>query len=92
MSAGGPNDGAVPATEPDWEAFDRLVDARIDGWVAELVEFLAIASEGGDEAHLREAADWTAARLRDAGAAVDIVELPGVPPLVVGRWGTGRGP
>ncbi|HYN48551.1 MAG TPA: M20/M25/M40 family metallo-hydrolase [Candidatus Nanopelagicales bacterium] len=84
-----PMGGAVPTAAPDWEAFDRLVDARIEGWVAELIEFLAIPSEGGDEAHLREAAEWTAARMRHAGAAVDVVELPGVPPLVVGEFGDG---
>jgi acetylornithine deacetylase/succinyl-diaminopimelate desuccinylase-like protein len=89
MSAGDPIRGVVPPPEPDWDAFDRLVDARIDGWVAELVEFLAIPSEGGDAAHLREAADWTAARMARAGATVDVVELPGVPPLVVGEFGDG---
>ncbi len=89
MSAGGPIPGVVPTPEPDWEAFDRLVEARIDGWVAELVEFLAIPSEGGDAAHLREAADWTAARMARAGATIDVVELPGVPPLVVGEFGEG---
>lgn len=89
MSADGPIPAAVPTPGPDWGAFDRLVDARIDGWVAELVEFIAIASEGGDDARLREAADWTAARMRHAGATVDVVELPGVPPLVVGEFGDG---
>jgi acetylornithine deacetylase/succinyl-diaminopimelate desuccinylase-like protein len=83
MSAGGPRPG------PDWAAFDRLVEQRIDGWVAELVEFLAIPSEGGDAAELRRAADWTAARLRRSGAAVDVLELDGVPPLVVGEAGEG---
>ncbi len=79
----------MSAPVPDWAAFDRLVEARIAGWVSELVEFLRIPSEGGDETHLREAADWTAARMRRAGATVDVVELPGVPPLVVGEFGDG---
>ena len=89
MSPDGTIPGAAPAPEPDWAAFDRLVEARIAGWVDELVEFVAIPSEGGDAAHLREAADWTANRMRHAGAVVDVVELPGVPPLVVGEFGTG---
>jgi acetylornithine deacetylase/succinyl-diaminopimelate desuccinylase-like protein len=75
--------------EPDWAAFDRLVEERIDGWVAELVEFLAIPSEGGDLPELRRAADWTAERLRRSGAQVDVVELDGAPPLVVGEAGEG---
>jgi acetylornithine deacetylase/succinyl-diaminopimelate desuccinylase-like protein len=73
----------------DFAAFDRLVAERMPGWVDELIEFLRIPSEGGDAAHLREAADWTAARLRRSGAEVDIVERPGVPPLVVGEVGDG---
>ena len=89
MSPDGTIPGAAPAPLPDWAAFDRLVEARIAGWVDELVEFVAIPSEGGDAAHLREAADWTANRMRHAGAVVDVVELPGVPPLVVGEFGTG---
>ena len=77
-------------TERDWAAFDALVEARIDGWVEELLEFLRIPSEGGDEANLRRAADWTADRLRRAGAAVEVIEgEPGVPPLVVGELGDG---
>jgi acetylornithine deacetylase/succinyl-diaminopimelate desuccinylase-like protein len=91
MTGDGPLPGAVPAPETatDFAAFDRLVDERIAVWVEELVEFLRIPSEGGDEAHLREAAEWTAARMRHAGAVVDVVELPGVPPLVVGEFGAG---
>ncbi len=75
--------------EPDWDAFDRLVTARIDGWVAELLEFLRIPSEGGDDVELRRAADWTADRLRRAGAQVEILEVDGAPPLVVGEVGAG---
>jgi acetylornithine deacetylase/succinyl-diaminopimelate desuccinylase-like protein len=73
----------------DWAAFDRLVDERIEGWVAELVEFVRIPSEGGDAKHLREAADWIAARLGQAGGSVDVIEQEGVPPLVVGELGDG---
>lgn len=87
MTAGGPERGAVPAT--DFAAFDRLVDERLPMWTAELMEFLRIPSEGGDDAHLREAADWIAARLRHSGATVDVVEMDGVPPLVVGEHGDG---
>jgi acetylornithine deacetylase/succinyl-diaminopimelate desuccinylase-like protein len=91
MTGDGPHPGAVPAPEiaPDFAAFDRLVDERIAGWVEELVEFLRIPSEGGDLSELRRAADWTAERLRRSGADVDVVELDGVPPLVVGEAGDG---
>jgi acetylornithine deacetylase/succinyl-diaminopimelate desuccinylase-like protein len=87
MNAGGPNPGAVPAT--DFTAFDRLVEARLAGWVEELVEFLRIPSVGGDDAALRQAAEWTADRLRRAGATVDVVAIDGAPPLVVGEMGDG---
>jgi acetylornithine deacetylase/succinyl-diaminopimelate desuccinylase-like protein len=73
----------------DFGAFDSLVAERLPRWTAELVEYLAIASEGGDVAGLRAAADWTAERLRRLGATVDILELDGVPPLVVGEIGEG---
>jgi acetylornithine deacetylase/succinyl-diaminopimelate desuccinylase-like protein len=91
MTGGGPHPGAVPAPETatDFAAFDRLVDERIAGWVAELIEFLRIPSEGGDPPELRRAAEWTAERLRHSGADVDVVELAGVPPLVVGEAGDG---
>ena len=87
----GPHPGAVPApgTATDFAAFDRIVDERIAGWVEELVEFLRIPSEGGDQPELRRAADWTAERLRRSGADVDVVELDGVPPLIVGESGDG---
>jgi acetylornithine deacetylase/succinyl-diaminopimelate desuccinylase-like protein len=84
--------GGVARPEPDWAAFDRVVEARIGGWVQELVEFLRIPSEGGDMEHLLQAAAWTAERLTRAGADVDLVSLPGapgVPPLVVGELGDG---
>ena len=63
----------LPTT--DFTAFDALVTERIGAWTAELVEFLRIPSEGGDVASLRAAADWTADRLRRAGAAVEIIEV-----------------
>lgn len=73
----------------DFAAFDALVAARLPQWTAELIDFLAIPSEGGDAANLRAAADWTADRLRRAGAAVEILEVDGAPPLVVGELGDG---
>ena len=74
---------------PDFAAFDRVVEARLEGWTRELVEYLAIPSEGGDPSALRAAADWTAARLRHLGAAVEVLEVDGAPPLVVGEIGEG---
>jgi acetylornithine deacetylase/succinyl-diaminopimelate desuccinylase-like protein len=73
----------------DFAAFDRLVAERLERWTAELVEFLAIACEGGDDAGLRAAAEWTAARLRRLGAAVEVLEIGSRPPLVVGEIGDG---
>ncbi len=83
--------GAVPeaGVATDFTAFDRLVEERLGGWVEELREFLRIPSVGGDDAALRDAAAWTAERLRRAGATVDVVELAGAPPLVVGEMGDG---
>ena len=78
----------APATT-DFTAFDRLVDERLETWTQELIEFLRIPSEGGDEASLRAAADWIAGRLRQSGASVEVLELDGVPPLVVGEHGDG---
>lgn len=91
MSTDGLLPGAGAGTGPatDFSAFDRLVEARLAGWVEELRDFLRIPSVGGDEAALRKAADWTAERLRRAGATVDVVELDGAPPLVVGEMGDG---
>jgi acetylornithine deacetylase/succinyl-diaminopimelate desuccinylase-like protein len=79
----------VSGAAPDFAAFDRVVETSLEGWTRELVEYLAIASEGGDPAGLRAAADWTADRLRRLGAKVDILEVPGAPPLVVGEIGDG---
>ncbi|MFL5777936.1 MAG: M20/M25/M40 family metallo-hydrolase [Chloroflexota bacterium] len=75
-----------------FEELDRVVDRRLDGWVAELVDYCRIGSEAGDLPALRAAAEWTAERFRRSGAEVDVVELPGqpdVPPLVVGTIGSG---
>ena len=72
-----------------WIAFDALVAARLPQWTRELVEFLTIPSEGGDAASLRAAAEWTAERLRRAGAEVEVLTMDGVPPLVVGELGGG---
>ncbi len=89
MSPEGKPPPAAHSPATDFEAFDRLVEQRIAGWVEELVEFLRVPSEGGDAAHLRAAADWIAGRLRRAGATVEMLELDGVPPLVVGEAGDG---
>ena len=72
-----------------FDALDRLVEERLDRWTQELVEFLAIPSEGGDPTALRAAAEWTAARLRRLGATVEVLEADGAPPLVVGEIGDG---
>jgi acetylornithine deacetylase/succinyl-diaminopimelate desuccinylase-like protein len=80
---------------------DRYVDAHLGAWTEELLEYCAIGSEASDRAALRQAAEWTATRLRKVGAAVDVVELTNggsdagtagadVPPLVVGDVGAGR--
>jgi len=89
MADGSPGAGARPAAETDFTGFDALVAERLPAWTAELVEFLRIPSEGGDEANLRAAADWMADRLRHAGATVEVIEAGGVPPLVVGELGDG---
>lgn len=73
----------------DFGPFDAVVEASIERWTQELVEYLAISSEGGDAAGLRAAADWTADRLRRLGAAVEVLEVDGAPPLVVGEIGDG---
>lgn len=75
-----------------FEAFDRLVDDRLDTWVEELAQYCRFASEKGDIEALRGAADWTIERLGALGADVALVELPGRPdvaPLVVGEIGSG---
>ncbi|HEY3336141.1 MAG TPA: M20/M25/M40 family metallo-hydrolase [Candidatus Limnocylindrales bacterium] len=74
----------------DFTRFDAIIDEHLEDWIEELLAFCRIASEGGDTANLRLAADWTADRLRRAGCAVDVLELgEDVPPLVVGELGDG---
>jgi acetylornithine deacetylase/succinyl-diaminopimelate desuccinylase-like protein len=79
-----------------YDDLDRYVGAHLGAWTGELLEYCAIGSEASDAAALRQAADWTATRLRRVGAAVDVVELDDiddggpVPPLVVGDVGAGR--
>lgn len=74
---------------PDLETFDRLVDERATRWTEELIEFCRIPSETDQQAPLRLAAEWTAERLRQAGAAVRVLERPDAPPLVIGELGGG---
>ena len=82
-------DGEPVVAAPDWSGFDALVEARLPQWTQELVDYLAIPSEGGDTAALRGAADWTARRLTAAGATVEVLEVDGAPALVVGELGDG---
>lgn len=89
MTPGGAASRSGSGAVPDWAALDALIEARLPAWTAELCEFLAIPSEGGDAAELRRAADWTAERLRRAGATVEVLEVEGAPPLVVGELGGG---
>ena len=68
------------------------IEQRLPRWIEELADFCRIPSEANDLAALRQAADWSATRLRSLGAAVELVELPDrpdVPPLVVGVIGDG---
>ncbi len=73
----------------DFAAFDALVDARLETWTEELAQFCRFPSELGADEALLGAADWTAERLRALGAEVEVVELAGAPPLVVGEIGSG---
>lgn len=73
----------------DFDAFDRYVAEHLPQWTRELADYCAIASEGNDPEGLRAAADWTLQRLHDLGARVEVLELDGVPPLVVGEIGDG---
>jgi len=90
-------EGGTPSTDdhepvmgsPDWTALDRYVDAHLERWTGELLDLLAIPSEGGNADALRAAAGWTADRLRRLGATVELLELPDTPPLVVGEVGDG---
>ncbi|HJW22806.1 MAG TPA: M20/M25/M40 family metallo-hydrolase [Candidatus Limnocylindrales bacterium] len=71
-------------------AFDRYVADRMPAWTEELAAFCRIPSEGGDPVALRQAAGWIADRLDRLGATIDVVEVDGVPPLVIGELGRGR--
>jgi acetylornithine deacetylase/succinyl-diaminopimelate desuccinylase-like protein len=73
----------------DYAAVDALVADRLEAWTEELAQFCRLASEEGDTEALAAAADWTAERLRALGAEVEIVDLEGAPPLVVGEIGEG---
>jgi len=73
-----------------YEAFDRYVTATMGRWTQELLDYCAIGSEQSDPAALRAAAAWTADRLQRLGATVDVVELDGVAPMVLGEIGDGR--
>jgi acetylornithine deacetylase/succinyl-diaminopimelate desuccinylase-like protein len=72
-----------------YDALDRYIEEHMPAWTDELLEYCSIGSEGSDPVALRKAAEWTSARLRRIGAAVDVVDLDGVPPLVVGDVGSG---
>jgi acetylornithine deacetylase/succinyl-diaminopimelate desuccinylase-like protein len=72
-----------------FDGFDRLVDERMPAWTAELEEFCAISSEATDPTALRDAAEWLVRRLERAGASAELIELEGVPPLVVAEVGDG---
>ena len=71
------------------DALDALVAERASGWIAELTELCRIPSEATDAGALGEAAAWVAGRLERAGARVEMLEVDGVPPLVVGEIGEG---
>jgi acetylornithine deacetylase/succinyl-diaminopimelate desuccinylase-like protein len=74
---------------PDFDAFERLVAERTARWTEELMAFCRIPSETGRGTELRAAAAWTAERLAQAGAAVQVLERDDAPPLVIGELGTG---
>ena len=50
----------------------------------------SISAGDRDDAALREAAEWAAARVRDAGGTCELVETPGGAPLVVGELRAAR--
>ncbi len=76
-------------TEDRTASLDALVAERLPIWTAELVQFCRFSSEEDDRDALLGAADWTAERLRALGAEVEVLELDGAPPLVVGEIGDG---
>jgi acetylornithine deacetylase/succinyl-diaminopimelate desuccinylase-like protein len=73
-----------------YEAFDKLVADRTKQWISELSDYCRIPCETAQLPELKRGAKWTADRLRTAGAKVEIIEKPGVAPLVVGEMGSGK--
>jgi acetylornithine deacetylase/succinyl-diaminopimelate desuccinylase-like protein len=68
------------------------VPRPLDLLLEELCDFIripSISTGDGDPADLRRAAEWVAARVRDAGGEAELIET-GVHPLVVGRVASGR--
>ncbi len=59
---------------------NELLDEAID-WLT----IPSISAGARDEAALREAAEWAAMRVRDAGGTAELVDTPGGAPLVVGE-------
>src|SRR5438046_2054197 len=54
---------------------DRYADEALGQFTDDLVEFCRFPSESTEPAALSEAADWTAERLRRAGATVEVLTL-----------------
>jgi acetylornithine deacetylase/succinyl-diaminopimelate desuccinylase-like protein len=73
-----------------FDPFDRLVAERAPAWTEELRDYCRIPSETAQLADLQHGAAWTAERLRSAGCEVELIERPGVAPLVVGEMGGGE--
>jgi acetylornithine deacetylase/succinyl-diaminopimelate desuccinylase-like protein len=59
---------------------NELLDEAID-WLT----IPSVSAGARDEAALREAAEWAAMRVRDAGGTAELVDTPGGAPLVVGE-------
>jgi len=72
-----------------YEKFDKLVADRTKQWTDELSDYCRIPCETAQLPELKRGAKWTADRLRKAGAKVELIEKPGVAPLVVGELGSG---
>ena len=64
---------------------DALLDDLID-WL----RIPSISTGGGDPADLERAAEWAAAKVRDAGGEADLVRIGGGDPLVVGELRAAR--
>lgn len=73
----------------DFAPFDRLVAERTPAWIEELRDYCRIPCETAQLPELRRGAEWTAERLRRAGCTVEVIERPGVAPLVLGEVGAG---